>query len=66
MIEPMPWEPEDNQQEEIQNLHQRMSSLESAMHQIVQLLAQERMNPATVNEFPDVPEVEAWNDPWDP
>ena len=64
LIEAMPWEPEDHRLEEMQSLQHRMLNLENAMQQIINLLAQERMNPSNVHEFPDVTEEEAWTDPW--
>ena len=68
LIEPMPWVPEDRQHEEIQDLQNRLGSLETAMHQIIHLLSQDRLNPSTVDQFPDLSDThehdEAWSDVW--
>eukprot|EP00435_Cladocopium_sp_Y103_P013144 s1206_g3.t1 len=65
LIDAMPWMPEDRQQEDIQNLQHRMTSIETALQQIVHLLARDHMNPETVELFPDVPEEDEWNNPWE-
>ena len=67
MMSESPWVNEAQTREEIQNIQERMSGLESAMQRMIALMSQGHGMPphSSTPTMPETATVE-WEDPWNP